>query len=124
MADSQRRVGGTISFRTNGEVQFAKGEFTCVDSAPKRTAVTGTDTRVHGFKEEARVPSIKGTITMQPGQDVRAFFNLVDATITAELANGQMFTLGGAWYAGEAQVTSGEGEIDVMFEGMTGEWVR
>lgn len=118
-----RRVGGIIFFKVDGELFQAKGEFTYNLGLPKRESVLGQDAN-HGFKELPQVPFIEGTITDSDELDLEAFLLIRDATCTLELANGKIIVLREAFYAGDGNVTSSEGEIEVRFEGIKGEEVR
>lgn len=122
MASPLRR-GGTIFFKVNSQQFRAKGNFSYVISVPKREAVVGADA-VHGFTEKPQVPYIEGEITDGSDVDIQAFFNLTDATVTLELANGKVIVLRNAWYAGDAKGQTEEGNISARFEGMSGEEVR
>ncbi len=118
-----RRVGGILFLKVDGELFQAKGEFTYNINPVKREAVVGADT-VHGFKEEPKVPFIEGAITDSDELDLQKFLAIRDATVTIELANGKVIVLREAWYAADGDVTSSEGEIQVRFEGVRGEEVR
>jgi len=118
-----RRVGGIIFFKVDGELFQAKGAFTHNLNPTKRESVVGQDT-IHGFKEEPKVLFIEGTITDSDELDYVAFTQIRDATITLELANNKVAVLREAFYAADGDVTSDEGEIQVRFEGISGEEVR
>ena len=120
MADQRR--GGTIQLQVGGEVQDAKGSFTYGLGTPKREAITGSD-RVHGYTEKPQVPYIEGVITDRGNLDVKGLFNGKDITITLAVANGKVISLTEAWYAGDAKVTTEEGEIEVRWEGVNAEEV-
>lgn len=115
-----RAAGGIIVVRANGVQLRAKGDWTYNDGTPMREAVVGSDS-VHGFKEAPRVAFIQGAITDVGDVDVRALKRMTGATITLDLANGKTFVLSDAWFAGEGDVSTGEGEIAVRFEGVSGE---
>lgn len=119
---SNRVVGGIIQFKANGQIYRVKGDFTFNPGAPKREAVIGSD-GVHGFKETPQVPFIEGKVTDTPDTDTVALFALKDATAYLDLANGKAFVLRNAWYAGDGNHTTEEGEVDLRFEGMSGEVV-
>lgn len=118
-----RRVGGIIFFKVDGELFQAKGEFTYNLGIAKREAVVGQDA-THGFKETPQVAMIEGSITDSDELDLEAFLNIRDATCTLELANGKIVVLREAFYAGDGNVTTSEGEVEVRFEGIKGEEVR
>ena len=119
MANENRRAG-VISFKKNGELLDAKGNFTYNAGQPKRDAIVGPD-RVHGYKELPQVPFIEGEITDEASLDLESFLNLTNETMTLELANGKTFILREAWYAGEGNVQTEEANIAVRFEGMSAE---
>jgi len=118
-----RRVGGLLFLKVNGELFQAKGEFTHNINPVKRESVVGQD-GVHGFKEEPKVRFIEGSITDSDELDLEDFYQIRDATITLELANGKVVVLREAFYAADGDVTTSEGEIQVRFEGISGEEVR
>lgn len=114
------RRGGTIYLKVNGTLYDAKGNFTYSLGGTKKEAIVGAD-RVHGYKETPQVPYIEGEITDRADLSLSALQALADETVTVELANGKVFVLRNAWYAGEAKGQTEEGNIDVRFEGMSGE---
>lgn len=117
------RVGGIIFFQVNGEQQKAKGSWTYNLGAPKRESVVGADEN-HGYKEMPQAPFIEGAITDSAALNLTALLNIVDATATLELANGKVIVLREAFFAGDGNVSSEEGEIEVRFEGKSAEEVR
>jgi len=118
-----RRVGGILFFKADGEFFEAKGEFTYRINLFKREMIAGT-TNIVGFKEEPQVPFIEGAITDSDELDLAKFQAIRDATITLEVANGKVIQLREAAYTSEGDVTSSEGEIPVRFEGITGREIR
>lgn len=119
---ANRRVGGTISLKINGELFNAKGEFTYNIGVPKKEAVVGSD-QVHGFKETPQVAMIEGAITDTDEFDLEALQSLRDATATLQLANGKIIVVREAFYASDGNVGSDEGEIEFRIEGISGEEV-
>jgi hypothetical protein len=117
---SQARRGGRIQLQVNGELQDAKGAFTYNLGQPKREDVVGSD-RVHGFKEMPQAPFIEGKITDRGTLDLQKLVSIEDATVTLELANGKSILLREAWFAGEGNVSTEDGEIDVRFVGRSAE---
>jgi hypothetical protein len=111
------RRGGIIFVAINGTTQNAKGNWTYNLGEPKATAIVGADT-VHGHKEMPQVPFIEGAITDRGNLDLAALLRLRDATVTLQAANGKTIALRDAFYAGEGNVTTEEGEIAVRFEGL------
>ncbi len=119
----ERRVGGILFIKVNGDLLQAKGEFTTNINPTKREGVVGQD-GTHGYKEEPKIQFIEGTITDSSELDLEALYNTKDATVTAELANGKVHQLREAWFAGDGDYSTGEGEIAVRFEGMSGREIR
>lgn len=119
---AQRR-GGIITVQVNGEIQNARGNFTYNLGRPKREAIVGADT-VHGYKETPQVSFIEGEITDRDTLDLNKLVTMTGATVTVELANGKVIALRDAWFAGEGTGNTDEGNIQVRFEGFTGEEVR
>lgn len=120
---ANRRVGGILLFKLDGQLYQAKGEFTYDIGVEKRDAVVGAD-GVHGFKEVPKVPFIEGAITDNDELDIEALFRFRDGTATIELANGKVVVLREAWYAGPGTVASEEGEIALRIEGIRGEEIQ
>ncbi len=114
------RRAGVLYLLINGVQHDAKGSFTYNLGAPKRDALVGHD-RVHGYKELPQVPMIEGEITDSATLKVRDLLNIEEATIHLKLANGKSFILRQAWYAGDGNVQSEEANIEVKFQGMSGE---
>ena len=117
------RIGGVISLKVNGDIYFAKGNFTYNIGKPKKEGVVGADV-VHGYKETPQIPFIEGEVTDRNELSLEDLVTLDDATITLELANGKVITLSEAWYAGEGTGNTEEGNIACRFEGMSAEEVK
>lgn len=118
-----KRVGGIISLKIDGDMYFAKGDFTYNLGLPKKEGVVGAD-RVHGYKETPQIPFIEGEITDRQEVSLEALMGITDSTITLELANGKVIVLREAWNAAEGTGNTGEGNIGVRFEGMSAEEVK
>ncbi|QJC78895.1 phage tail tube protein [Pseudomonas umsongensis] len=119
----KNRIGGIIALKLNGDMYFAKGNFTYNLGKPKKEGVVGSD-RVHGYKEVPQVPFIEGEITDRNELNLEDLVTLDDATATLELANGKVIMLREAWYAGEGTGNTEEGNIALRLEGMSAEEVR
>lgn len=117
------RVGGLISLKINGDIMFAKGNFTYNIGKPRKEGITGAD-RVHGYKETPQIPFIEGEITDRNEMSLEDLLNFKEETVTLELANGKVIVLRQAWYASEGTGNTEEGNIECRFEGMGAEEVR
>lgn len=114
---------GIIFLKINGDLLRAKGSFTYNLGQPLREAIVGHD-GVHGYRETPRVPFIEGEITDGADVDVAALQNLTDATVQLELNNGKVIVLRDAWFAGEGNAQTEEGNISARFEGMSAEEIQ
>jgi hypothetical protein len=117
------RVGGIIFLKVNGQQYRCKGSFTFDLGAPQRTAVVGHD-GPHGYNEVPKTPFIEGEITDSSQISLEELLNFKDATVTLELANGKVIALREAWYAGDGQGQTEEGNVTFRAEGLRGEEVR
>lgn len=117
-----QKVGGIIQFQANGTIYSAKGAFTWNLGRPKRTAVVGAE-RVHGFTETPQVPFIEGKFTDRGDMSVDQLLAFTNGTASLLLANGKTIVIRDAFFASEGNVSTEEGEIDVRFEGASGEEV-
>lgn len=112
------RRAGTISFTANGVRYDAVGNFTYGLGTEEREVLKGPD-RVHGYKAMPGTPFIEGEIRDAADLDLKAFFNLTDATVTLQLANGKSVVLREAWYAGEGTGQTEEANVVARFEGLS-----
>lgn len=103
--------------------------FVYVDTAPLPLAGTITvstwdaekDTKtglsgVVGYSEMPVAPFIEVEIFVTPGVNLQAFQNVRDAVVVAELANGQTWTLRGAWCTKAPEHNGAEGTATLRFE--------
>lgn len=117
------RRGGLISLKVDGIVHECAGAFEYNFGEMKRTSIVGHD-GVHGFTELPQVPYISGEITDRSDLDVKKLLQIDGATITLSLANGKIAVLRDAWYAGDGKIGTEAGNIEVRFEGKSGDEVR
>jgi hypothetical protein len=117
------RVGGIIEVKANGELYSAKGSFTYNLGRPKRDPVVGSDS-VHGYKEMPQAPSLEGAITDNEDLSLNALLTLKDATVTVRLANAKIIVFKDAFYSGDGNVTTEEGEIEFKISALSAEEIR
>lgn len=115
------RVAGICFFKVDGEQLELKGSLECPITDTQRESVMGLS-GVAGYKETTRTPSIKGTFIFVPGFPLAKLNTGTDMTITAELANGKVYTLSGAYLVGEPMAKGDDGEVDLEFNGIKGIW--
>lgn len=111
---SQRRAG-ILFLKVDGALYDAKGNFTYNLGKAKREAIVGADA-VHGYKEMPQVAFIEGEFTDGSSLDLAKLVALDGVTVTLELANGKVVILRDAWFAGDGNVQTEEGNIAVRFE--------
>lgn len=108
-------ITGLLEFRVGGVVQRAKGNFTFNLGAPKRDAIVGSDS-VHGYKEVPQMPFVEGEITDNVDLSITDLINTTQENVILTLRNGKKYSWPDAWYAGDGNVQSEEGNITVRFE--------
>jgi hypothetical protein len=117
------RVGGIIEIKVDGVLYAAKGSFTYNMGANKREAVVGADV-VHGYKEMPQAAKLEGALTDRSDMDVKTILNLKGVTATLSLANGKIIVFKDAWYSGDGNITTEEGEIELKMEAISAEEIR
>jgi hypothetical protein len=117
-----QRRGGTISFKIDGVLYDAKGNFTYNLGRPKRESIIGSD-GVHGYKETPQPAFIEGEITDRGDLNLDALVSMSSATVTLELSNGKLIVLSEGTFTGEGTGNSDEGNIAVRFEGTSADEV-
>ena len=117
------RVGGIIFLKIDGVQYRVKGSWTYNLGKAKREAVVGSDS-VHGYKEMPQAPYIEGTITDDSAVSMEQLLEIEGATIILELANGKIISLKDAWFAGDGNFTTEEGELEARFEGLSADEIR
>lgn len=83
----------------------------------ERKAVTGP--QVWGHVENAIAPTIEATLVHTPDLSLRTLNSIVDGTVTFETDTGVTFVLRHAWCQTAPGVVEGEGDISVVFGGMS-----
>jgi uncharacterized protein YlzI (FlbEa/FlbD family) len=111
-----KRIAGVAFWKVDGRQLALRGNLTVSPTAFERTGIAGQDA-VHGFSEVPRVPFIQGDVSLVEGTSVEDIDAVTDATITAELANGQVWVLRNAWRAQVSEINTREGQFAVRFEG-------
>jgi Phage tail tube protein len=111
----QKRVGGLIALKIDGNQYNAKGNFTYNLGRPKREGVLGAEA-VHGYKETPQVAFLEGEITDNDGLDLDTLLMATDVVVHLQLGTGKVIVFNHAWFAGEGTGNTEEGNIGVRFE--------
>lgn len=116
-----KRVAGTCYIKVDGTQLEVKGSVEVPLTDKKLEAVVGLNA-IAGYKEEVRVPFVKLTAIFKDDFPLDALKKGTEMTVTAELPNGKVYTLSDAFLVGEPNVKADEGEVELEFNGMKGEW--
>lgn len=111
----QKRVGGLLSLKIDGNQYNAKGNFTYNLGHPKRTGVIGAEA-VHGYTETPQLAFVDGEITDNDGVDLATLLDSRDVVVTLQLGSGKVIVMNHAYFAGEGTGNTEEGNIGVRFE--------
>lgn len=111
------RVAGTCFLKRDGIQYSLMGSLVIQPLSVEREGVTGMD-GIHGYSEKSVVPYIEAEVTKTPELSVAALSGVTDSTITAECADGTVYVLRNAWFAGVAELDGGDGKVTLKFEGL------
>lgn len=115
-------IAGLIYVKVNGTQYSAAGSFTVSLGNVSKEALVG-HTGVDGFKVLPKVPFIEGPIRDFQDIDLNALESLKDVTVTVELTGGKVAVLRNADQVNALELNTETGEVNVRFEGKTGEWL-
>ncbi len=121
MADPNR-ISGTMYADVDGTQLEVVGDWTYNIHKVKRETLLGKD-KIHGYKEVPKENFIEGEARDSSSLDLAALFAVTNSTIRLQLANGKDIVLRNAWYAGDGDVGAEEANIQIRYEGMSGEEV-
>ena len=117
---SNKRLAGTCFLKVGGQQLRIKGGLEAPLNDKKKTPVMDSG-GVAGYKEEPIAPFVKAT-ALTKDLPMELLRDSDDMTITAEFADGKIYTLGGAWLAGESSIKGDDGEVELEFNGERGNW--
>lgn len=72
------------------------------------------------YKETYRAPYVKAAFKVPKNFPLEKLKTRDDMTVTAEMANGQVYVLKNAWLEGEANHNPEDGTADLQFNGQEG----
>ena len=111
-------VGGIARITIDGVTFPVKGNWTFNVGGSARTTVVGADA-VHGFAVVPAAPFMEGAFTWDGSFDPATLREANEVTAAMDLPNGKTFVLRDAWFAGEGDQTTEEGEMAVRLEGLS-----
>lgn len=115
------RVAGTCYIKVDGEQLEVSGGVECPLMEVSRETVMGTNGPA-GYKETAQRPFVKVTAVFVRDFPMDKVTKGTDMTVTAELANGKVYTLSGAYLVGEPTAKGDDGLTELEFDGKKGQW--
>lgn len=118
---SNKRISGACYIKVDGEQLSLSGSLTCLANSVVREAVMGS-TGVAGFSENPVAPTITGTFNVGAEFPLEKVTSSTAMTVTAELANGMVFTLSDAFVSGEVSYSASDGTVQLTFTGVRGSW--
>lgn len=116
-----KRVAGICYIKVDGTQLEVKGGVEAPLSTVTREAVMGL-TGPAGYKETAQEPYIKLSAIFTADFPLQTITQGINMTVTAEMANGKVFTLTGAYLRGEPAGNAEEGTVELEFSGTNGVW--
>lgn len=116
-----KRVAGICFIKVDGEQLEVSGGIEVPIVDVKRETVMGLAGPA-GFKETALEPYVKVSAIFMPGFPLETLRTNTNMTVTAELANGKVYTLSGAFVKGEPSIKGEDGTVDLEFGGSKGIW--
>lgn len=113
------RIAGTCYIKVDGTQLDVKGSVEVPLNTKVRETVMSTQ-GVSGYKETLRAPFVKLTANFGKDFPKDQIAENDEMTITAELANGDVYVLSQAYLVGESDVNGSEGEVTLEFNGKKG----
>lgn len=118
-----KRIAGTCFVTYDGKALQIAGNVTISPEEIDRQSLTGLS-GVAGFSETPRAAFIEVEAFTIPETDVQEISRATDITVTAELANSQVWTIRNGWKAGTSDMSASEGTTTIRFEGPKCERVK
>lgn len=115
------RVAGICYIKVDGEQLEVSGGVEVPLSDTMRESVMGVAGSA-GYKETAQRPFVKVSAIFVAGFPIDKITKGTDMTVTAELPNGRVYTLSGAFLEGEPSAKADDGLIELEFGGKKGQW--
>ncbi|ELP25061.1 Phage tail tube protein [Pantoea agglomerans 299R] len=113
------KIAGTCFIKVDGQQLSATGGVECPMNTKLKESIVGLDESVD-YKETSRAPYIKLTAKVPKGFPREKIIDSDTMTITAELANGDVYVLSNAWVEGELNHNPEDGTVDCQFNGQEG----
>jgi hypothetical protein len=109
-------VAGTVYVKIDSRQLSVRGTCTISPNQRTRTPISGLD-GFHGYQAVFRAPYIEVEITNRPAFPLTDLADLTDATVTAELENGESWVLRNAFQSGDLELNAADGTCTLRMEG-------
>lgn len=116
-----QRLAGVCYCKIDGDMIDLEGSITITPEMVSRTQIVSS-TGVIGYTEENKAPKVEITGYLNRAQ-LRSLMDNTDITVTAECANGVVYTLSGALVSGDVTIDAQAGTTSITFEGERGEFL-
>jgi hypothetical protein len=116
-----KRLAGTCYIKIDGvQIEVAGGLEAPLAKVKKEPVVAAG--RVVGYKETVIPPYVKVSAILLPDFPREKLSSGDDMVVTADFANGDVYTLDKAWFGGESAHKAEDGTADLEFGGLDGNW--
>ena len=117
-----KKIAGICYIKAD-DIQFEiEGGVECPLNSTMREPIETLSNETGHFSEKGVPQFVKLTAVLEPEIDIEKLTTSTELTITAELANGWVYTLTEAYLSGEATAKGDEGKVDLQFSGRKGVW--
>lgn len=113
-----QKMAGTCYVKVDGEQLAVEGSVEIPMMDVTRETKIGS-TGVVGFSETPIAPFVNLSAFLQNDFPIDKL-KQTDLTVTAELANGWVYTLQSAWLSGEVNLNPSDGNVTLNFVGLKG----
>lgn len=114
-----QKIAGTCYVKVDGEQLELEGSLAFPLSKVARTSLIASG-RTVGFSETHVTPYISGNFYVPKDFPLEKLQSQTDMTITAECANGMVYTLSGAYVSDAVEFSPVDGTTTIKFEGEDG----
>lgn len=115
-----KKIAGTCYVKVDGQQLELEGGLEFPFNQIMRETKTAQGRPV-GYSQIDAKPYVKGSFIVPKEFPIEKLMESDSMTITAECANGMVYTLSDAWVVGDVAYKPIDGTTDITFEGMRGE---
>lgn len=112
-----QKVAGTCFIKVDGDQLVITGGVEAPLSAVKRETIV-----LGHYKEEDLIPYVIVDAVKTANFPRAKLVAGISMTVTAELADGSVYVLSGAYLVDDTKVTGDDAKVSLKFEGIQGDW--